>query len=208
MDDFLQSQIRRMQQVRTDPIQGRREICFEDEQARSPASLRRGSLWNLQTLSEMRNEGRGGPADLSSEAASFRQGAESIPVLGHEFEAELHLFLDFRVVWRQQVALRGFRPKQDVVLLQLQSIKKLLGEDDAGGGANGAKFEFHGISSITINIIIYSKALIYLVLRALGRLRFFRLSLAYMGFSPFQRVCRGLSSGSAPLALHTASSSC
>jgi hypothetical protein len=74
----------------------------------------------------------------------------------HDFKAELHLFLNFRVVRRQQVALGRFRGKQDVVLLQLQSIKKLLGEDDAGGGANGAKFEF----------------LIYLVLRALGCLRF------------------------------------
>jgi len=63
-------------------------------------------------------------------------------MLFHDFEAELHLFLDFRVVRRQQVALWSFRRKQDIVLLQLQSIKQLLGEDDAGGGSNGAELEF------------------------------------------------------------------
>jgi len=73
---------------------------------------------------------------------SFSQCAKRISVLGHEFEAEFHLLFDFGVVRGQEVALGRFRRKQDIVLLQLQSIKQLLGEDDAGGGSNGAELEF------------------------------------------------------------------
>src|SRR5260370_41310240 len=74
----------------------------------------------------------------------------------HNLEAEFHLFLNFRIVRRQQVALGSFRRKQDIVLLQFQAIKKLLGEYDASGGANGAKLEFREASSITITIIMQS----------------------------------------------------
>src|SRR5258708_6195314 len=95
-------------------------------------------------------------------------------MLFHDFEAEFHLFLDFRVVGRQQVALRSFGSKQDIVLLQFQAIKKLLGENDASGGTNGAKLEFHEASSITITIIMQSRVLIQLVLCRLGGFRFSR----------------------------------
>ena len=52
-------------------------------------------------------------------------------MLVHELKSEFHLSRDFRVVRRQQKAIRSFRGEQDVALLQLQSIEKFLGEDDA-----------------------------------------------------------------------------
>ncbi len=53
-------------------------------------------------------------------------------MLLHDLKSEFHLSLDFRIVGRQQKALRSFRGIQDVALLQVQSAEKLLGEDDPG----------------------------------------------------------------------------
>src|SRR5208337_3720319 len=100
---------------------------------------------------------RGGgpwPGGRSSEALSFRQGAKRVTVLRHELPAQLELLLNFGVVRRQQVSTRRLDGEKRVVFFDSEANEHFFGNDHPRGCPHGPQLQFHGPTSILIDIII------------------------------------------------------
>lgn len=82
-------------------------------------------------------------AGRSIAVLSLCQGTEGFAVLGHELTPFAQLPFHFRVVRRKQISLGRLHREDVVVLLNLHADEHFLGQQDAGGSANSAKFELH-----------------------------------------------------------------
>ena len=67
--------------------------------------------------------------------------------LAHHALGDFHLFGELGVEGRELDAVRQFGGVERVALFQAQPRQQLLGQDDAGGIADGGDLEFHDGSS-------------------------------------------------------------
>src|SRR3984893_19032752 len=49
----------------------------------------------------------------ASAARSFRQSTENVPVLSHKFKTDSKLLIEFRVIGRQEITVRGFQQQRE-----------------------------------------------------------------------------------------------
>src|SRR5690606_2367675 len=94
----------------------------------------------------------------------FGELAEDIAILPHDFFGNVHLCRELRIVDGQADTIRRLQRIQLVALVHAQPGQQLLGQDEAGGIADGGDFQLHdALRCVITKVIRPAPAFVYRV---------------------------------------------